>query len=1014
MAQLKDTVVAGSLRTTDTIYSTTGQFKIIKAATSSSNAAYSAGNAGQILRSGGASGQAYWGSLASSDIPAINLSTASVTTGTLPVNRGGTGVSSVTPNAIITGNTSTATSPFSAIATNNGAFYCTTSNGQATFGTLPIAQGGTGSTSASGARTNLGLGSMAVETATNYLKWQTTTSASTALYNFGVYINNNAAAGTGPSGSNYFNILNIPYRKATGNTKSDWGWQLGNSTGNDSKLFYRTSTADSFGDWQIVAHATTTSSNIGSTTQPVYMTSAGVIAACTAYSSASVNYATSAGSASKANAANISTTINAIAKYSDENGTFANSGVTIDANNNINTSGTMLETAAGRMQKVVLIPATTWANCTADTWYRCCKITSKYDYANCIVLLSGGWSTGAPTMATIGIQIRNTTANITLLQCAYVNNIKCMRLVDDGSHKYWLDVQLNMQSSGNLSAQTATFIGNVTISDINTTLTTAPSSTAAATINFTTLYSNNSDYNIGATVKATKFVGPLEGTATNSTWTTLLKPISTNTTASASSWNIPSGSYQVWGERFSDSRLKYTPEGGSETTITDTGDWTMWLTPSGSAATLNMRIDGNYYGGFVGNLTGTASKATSANITSTKNGIAYYSNTSGTFASTAAGTAGQYLKSNGANSAPTWDTPVTSIEGMTGAISLSQLGITGAMHYQGTVATIPPTTGTYASGDVVVLSGTVKEYVYDGSSWRELGTEGSFKTTQPAVTDSGASTSATTTFVQAVTQNQNGVITVTKASLNTTGAWAGTAGTVKGSYTSNGGKQNPDYFGTNKVGFLMMNTTVNNNSQYKDWIIMDCYNNNDVGGGVAFGVNRQSLGAYIMRSAAARTSWAESAELLGTHNYTDYTVTKTGGGASGTNWAISITGSANSATTATNLANAPTITTSTASSTALAANSTYDFNVGGKKVTFKTPPDNDTKNTAGATSTDSKIYLIGATSTGTNPQTYGYNYLFAEKGALSAKTLNINAGTGDNQATLQWNSSLRAVEFVFA
>ena len=94
----------------------------------------------------------------------------------------------------------------------------------------------------------------------------------------------------------------------------------------------------------------------------------------------------------------------------------------------------------------------------------------------------------------------------------------------------------------------------------------------------------------------------------------------------------------------------------------------------------------------------------------------------------------------------------------------------------------------------------------------------------------------------------------------------GPANTVKGAYTANGGQQNPNYFGTNKVGFLMMNTTVNGNSQYKDWIIMDCYSGNDVGGGVALGVNRQSLGAYIMRSAATRTSWAESAELLGTHH----------------------------------------------------------------------------------------------------------------------------------------------------
>ena len=70
----------------------------------------------------------------------------------------------------------------------------------------------------------------------------------------------------------------------------------------------------------------------------------------------------------------------------------------------------------------------------------------------------------------------------------------------------------------------------------------------------------------------------------------------------------------------------------------------------------------------------------------------------------------------------------------------------------------------------------------------------------------------------------------------------------------------------------MMNTTVNGNSQYKDWLIMDCYSGSDVGGGVAFGVNRQSLGAYIMRSEAARMSWSQSAELYGTHNANKSTV----------------------------------------------------------------------------------------------------------------------------------------------
>lgn len=94
--------------------------------------------------------------------------------------------------------------------------------------------------------------------------------------------------------------------------------------------------------------------------------------------------------------------------------------------------------------------------------------------------------------------------------------------------------------------------------------------------------------------------------------------------------------------------------------------------------------------------------------------------------------------------------------------------------------------------------------------------------------------------------------------------------TVLGSYTSNGGQQNPNYFGKNRVGFLMMNTAVNGNTYYKDWMIMDCYSGNDVGGAVAIGVNRQTLGAYIMRSAAERTSWAESAELLHSSNYTSF------------------------------------------------------------------------------------------------------------------------------------------------
>lgn len=58
MAQLKNTVVQGSLKVTDTIYSSTGQFQIIKAPTSSGGSTYGPGTNGQVLKSNGSS--VYW------------------------------------------------------------------------------------------------------------------------------------------------------------------------------------------------------------------------------------------------------------------------------------------------------------------------------------------------------------------------------------------------------------------------------------------------------------------------------------------------------------------------------------------------------------------------------------------------------------------------------------------------------------------------------------------------------------------------------------------------------------------------------------------------------------------------------------------------------------------------------------------------------------------------------------------------------------------------------------------
>lgn len=127
-------------------------------------------------------------------------------------------------------------------------------------------------------------------------------------------------------------------------------------------------------------------------------------------------------------------------------------------------------------------------------------------------------------------------------------------------------------------------------------------------------------------------------------------------------------------------------------------------------------------------------------------------------------------------------------------------------------------------------------------------------------------------FTNLSNSGNNISITVGGTNKTLTPAYATSAGSasyahkVRGEYTGNGGQQNPNYFGANWVGFRMMNTTVGTNSQYKDWIISDCYSGSDVGGAVAFGMNRQSLGAYLMGSDSNRSSWTRKGTFWGDWN----------------------------------------------------------------------------------------------------------------------------------------------------
>lgn len=94
----------------------------------------------------------------------------------------------------------------------------------------------------------------------------------------------------------------------------------------------------------------------------------------------------------------------------------------------------------------------------------------------------------------------------------------------------------------------------------------------------------------------------------------------------------------------------------------------------------------------------------------------------------------------------------------------------------------------------------------------------------------------------------------------------------------------------------------------------------------------------------------------------------------------------------------------------LAANTKYSITAGGTSYIFTTPPDNDTKNTAGSTDTSSKIYLVGATSQAANPQTYSDNEVYATSGVLTTKSVQVGGGS----ATMEYSATTKSINFVFA
>ena len=220
-------------------------------------------------------------------------------------------------------------------------------------------------------------------------------------------------------------------------------------------------------------------------------------------------------------------------------------------------------------------------------------------------------------------------------------------------------------------------------------------------------------------------------------------------------------------------------------------------------ATVSINTSGSITakGGFVGNAS-TASAfnssrtiALTGNVTGSANGTGSsgwsIATTIASGAVTNAMLAGSIANSKLANSTVTIAGNSVSLGGSVSAETLrTSLGLSNAMHFVG-IATVDLTDGSttdpkianYSAktkGDVIIDRHSSYEYVWTGSAWEKLGGDASYKTTQSAVSDPAASGNSST-FIKTISQNANGVITATKATIATLTLQGN--GTAAGSYS---------------------------------------------------------------------------------------------------------------------------------------------------------------------------------------------------------------------------------------
>ena len=108
------------------------------------------------------------------------------------------------------------------------------------------------------------------------------------------------------------------------------------------------------------------------------------------------------------------------------------------------------------------------------------------------------------------------------------------------------------------------------------------------------------------------------------------------------------------------------------------------------------------------------------------------------------------------------DTILATEAGVKDYVTDAVAGLAGAMHFKGAVAAVPSDNTDYEAGDVIILTGTSKEYVFDGTDWIELGDENTYALANNVVNSWTGSEGGDQDGIIAVSQSgTNGAVTAT-------------------------------------------------------------------------------------------------------------------------------------------------------------------------------------------------------------------------------------------------------------